>query len=598
MKHLVSTFGASFLKGIGLGLGVLIVGGYGAFFIAYFNRVFPGVYLSTTNLSGLSINEALFLSHQTLDTYITSYPQVTLIHGNQEWALPTADLDLQVDDELMKKQLLSIGRTGNWGQQLLAQYKLLFLEPTSLPIPLTFDQKVLNDFVATTSALIDNPSIPPSVSVDATYHPETNSFIAVNQGASGEVVLRSQTVEKIVLTLSSLVPPSIALITEHQSIQATDTQLDTALARAKKLSQADLWLYFTDVSTGQEHTWQLKGKDLVSFLSVTDEFNLDALNGYIDSVAANINRSSQNALFQFDPTINKVTAFKPAIPGLAVQKDALSLAIREALSMLESGRSPGRIPVLATETEPAIDTGSVNDLGIEALLGKGESTYYNSTASRKHNVELAAAKLNGVLIPPGKTFSFNEHLGEVSLATGFQQAFVIRDGRTLLGDGGGVCQDSTTLFRAVLDAGLPITAWQNHSYRVGYYEQNSKPGFDATVYSPSPDFAFINDTPSYILIQTTASDMKLTYELYGTHDGREATISNYTQWDASPPPPDLHQDDPTLPAGVVKQVEKAVPGLKTKFDYTVTRDGETIFQKTFLSVFRPWQAVYLHGTKI
>ena len=122
----------------------------------------------------------------------------------------------------------------------------------------------------------------------------------------------------------------------------------------------------------------------------------------------------------------------------------------------------------------------------------------------------------------------------MSTATGFKQALIIKEGETILDDGGGVCQDSTTLFRAVLDAGLPITMWRNHSFRVGYYEQNSRPGFDATVFSPLPDFRFINDTPNFILIQTKAANMKLEYDLYGTSDGREAVISNYAQWDASP----------------------------------------------------------------
>jgi vancomycin resistance protein YoaR len=75
-------------------------------------------------------------------------------------------------------------------------------------------------------------------------------------------------------------------------------------------------------------------------------------------------------------------------------------------------------------------------------------------------------------------------------------------GKTVLGDGGGICQVSTTLFRAALNSGLPISEYHAHAYRVGYYENDAKPGLDATVFGPTVDFKFINNTPASILIQT------------------------------------------------------------------------------------------------
>lgn len=211
---------------------------------------------------------------------------------------------------------------------------------------------------------------------------------------------------------------------------------------------------------------------------------------------------------------------------------------------------------------------------------------------------LAASKFNGVLVKPGETFSFNDVLGDVSAYTGFQQAYVIKEGKTVLGDGGGVCQVSTTLFRAIINAGLPVVERAAHAYRVGYYEQDSPPGFDATVYSPSPDLKFKNDTPGYILIQTSVdlNKLSLVFELYGTNDGRVASVSKPTITNQSPPPPNLYQDDPTLPVGTVKQIDFAAWGATVSFNYTVEKDGQVAYQKTFVSNFRPWQAVYLRGT--
>src|SRR6185369_9618298 len=119
------------------------------------------------------------------------------------------------------------------------------------------------------------------------------------------------------------------------------------------------------------------------------------------------------------------------------------------------------------------------------------------------------------------------------------------------GDGGGVCQVSTTLFRAALNAGLPIVERHAHAYRVGYYEEDSPPGFDATVYVPSVDLKFKNDTDHYLLIQTVIDpqELRLTFNLYGTKDDRKVTVTTPVVTNFRPAPADLYQDDPTLPKG-------------------------------------------------
>jgi len=184
------------------------------------------------------------------------------------------------------------------------------------------------------------------------------------------------------------------------------------------------------------------------------------------------------------------------------------------------------------------------------------------------------------------------------MQTGFQQAYIIKEGRTVLGDGGGICQVSTTLFRAALNAGLPIEERTAHAYRVSYYEQNYQAGVDATVFEPQPDFKFKNDTSGNILIQSKIdlTNLKLTFALYGSWDGREVIVSNSRVWDQIPPPPDLYQDDPTLPMGTVKQVDWKAWGAKVVFDWKVIRGNDILQDRAFYSIYKPWQAVYLRGT--
>ena len=168
-----------------------------------------------------------------------------------------------------------------------------------------------------------------------------------------------------------------------------------------------------------------------------------------------------------------------------------------------------------------------------------------------------------------------------------------------MGDGGGVCQVSTTLFRAALAAGLPITERHQHAYRVGYYEEDSGPGIDAAVYSPSVDLKFKNDTGGHILIQSYVDrvNMRITFQLYGTKDGREVNISTPVILSQSPAPEPLYQDDPNLPKGEIKQVDFAAAGANVYFTRSVKKDGKITISDKFVSNYRPWQAVFLRGTK-
>ena len=114
---------------------------------------------------------------------------------------------------------------------------------------------------------------------------------------------------------------------------------------------------------------------------------------------------------------------------------------------------------------------------------------------------------------------------------------------------------------------------------------------------PTTDFKFKNDTPNHILIQPVIdlTNYNLNFEIYGTSDNRTATTTKPVITSSIAPAPDLYVDDPTLPAGTIKQVEHRAYGARVVFDYTVTRNGETINSQKFVSNYRPWQAVYLKG---
>ena len=249
--------------------------------------------------------------------------------------------------------------------------------------------------------------------------------------------------------------------------------------------------------------------------------------------------------------------------------------------------------------KPKVSTDQVNNLGIKELIGQGESLFQHSIQSRVFNITLAASRLNGILIAPDDTFSFNNALGDISAFTGYKQAYIIQNGKTILGDGGGVCQVSTTFFRTALKTGLPMIERHAHAYRVGYYEQDSPPGLDATIYSPTVDLKFKNDTKHHILIQTQIDQglQKLTVSFFGTKDNRIINISKPIVTNTTSALPSVYRDDPTLAKGVIKQIDFAAGGAKSTFTREVIKDGKIAISDTFVSNFRPWAAVYLRGTK-
>jgi len=405
-------------------------------------------------------------------------------------------------------------------------------------------------------------------------------------------------------------PEDVKLFLQNRSIPLSTVTLELRWnGNVATVSGTDLGLeYDASLSATQAYLVGRSKHPLANILSryVTHtnitpflHWNYQVTEDMLSNLAVNISVPVQDALFRFEN--GKVTLFKPSRNGRRLNIKDTHALIRDSLVAASlSGTQYVSVPLAIDVITPSIATDQVNSFGIRELIGTGYSEFHGSIPGRIHNITLAASRLNGVLIKPGDVFSFNNAVGDISAATGYQTAYIIKDGRTVLGDGGGVCQVSTTLFRAALNAGLPVVDRHAHAYRVHYYEEAGyKAGVDATVFAPSVDLQIKNDTPAYILIQTKTdvNNLSLTFELYGTADGRKAEILNHNVWGVTPPPPDLYQDDPTLPKGTVKQVDFAAWGAKASFQYKVTRSGEVLQDTTFYSNYRPWQAVYLKGTK-
>ena len=335
------------------------------------------------------------------------------------------------------------------------------------------------------------------------------------------------------------------------------------------------------------------------FLPPAYHYSEEKLEALLQPMKQQLTIKPIDAVFTFEN--GRVAEFRSHSDGQEPDFKTVKKELLEKMpKLLASGKSQDlKFRITIKTLKPNITTEKVNNMGIKELVATGTSLFHGSIPNRIYNIGLASGRLNGVLVKPGEIFSFAKAVGDVSKLTGYKEAYIIENGRTILGDGGGVCQVSTTLFRAALNAGLPIEERNQHAYRVHYYEEDSGPGIDAAVYVPSVDLKFKNDTGHWLLIQSFVDTvaMRLTFEIYGTKDGREVVINDPVILSQTPAPEELRQDDPTLPKGQVKQVDWAAPGAKVFFTREVKKDGKVLLSDKFTSNYRPWQAVYLVGTK-
>jgi vancomycin resistance protein YoaR len=546
--------------------------------LSFIGKVYPNISVATVELGGQSQTQALGALEKTL----TALNKTTLLYEDKSFEIESNEIALKYDYEGSVKAAYGLTRTGNFFYDLGRRLRLIY-RPTNLGLYLQLNESKLEKNIQSIAKQIDIEPVYPSIKLEG-------KNIVVDKGQDGMVVdtvlLRNLIGQSLAFNQDRVITVPVKRV--NPVLSGPEAELFSA--RAQRLVDKML------VLKSEELSFTYKDNGLFNLLSPNGDYYESAIGQVISEIVTQINREPQEPVFVFDSA--KVSEFSPAKDGLLVKEDLLRDMIVGNLRSLEGdGEETLTIDIPIVRTAPKTATKDVNNLGIKELIGKGTSRFAGSIPNRIHNIQLATGKMKGVLILPGEVFSFNDTLGDVSSLTGFKQAYVIKEGKTILGDGGGVCQVSTTFFRAALNAGLPIVERAAHAYRVGYYEQNSAPGFDATVYAPHPDLKIKNDTPGYLLIQPSVDlkNVTLVFEIYGTSDGRIATVSKPVISSSVAPGEDIYTDDPTLPMGTVKQIEHKAWGAKVVFNYEVVRDGGVIYKKTFVSNYQPWQAIYLRG---
>lgn len=554
--------------------------------LAYQGRLYPGVHVLGLDLGGMPRAEAAAALAQRLAPY--ERQTVTFHLQDQTWTASLQELGVRFDVASTLDRACRHGHRDG----ILTRYAILF-DPsaTAIPVPVvaTVEQTKLDGWLA---GLAHEASRAPK----AARLVVNGEQIAIRQGTDGAQVDRVAARRAVFNAIEQMIPLDATVPTRPVPPAVAPADLERARAAADTMLAGPVTI------SSDAGTWGVKPADLAHALVVPPDpatlphFDLKKLRATLAPIAEMVDRSPRNATVAWD---DGLYAASDGAPGRRVDLDRLARDVAQAAA----ARSPRTVALPLVSVAPEVDAAHLDRLAITTRLARGSSSFAGSSGARATNVAVAARHLTGTLIPPGGTFSFNDALGPITTDAGFVE------GRIIAGDwyasdlGGGVCQVSTTVYRAALRAGLPFTEWHPHSFRLGFYELDGwPPGLDAAIYQPNNDgeealdLRFMNPTDAWMLLQLSVEGDQLVADLYGAPTGYAVTISDPDMGPPIPAPPPVERESADLPSGEREQIQSAHPGVVVSVERTVVKDGETIADDTFVSDYRPQADVYVVGT--
>ena len=280
----------------------------------------------------------------------------------------------------------------------------------------------------------------------------------------------------------------------------------------------------------------------------------------IDSIHKEIYKEAVNASYSTNPY--KITASSNGID--------FAISIDEAKAMLKTKKSEYTIPLKVIY--PSVTTDSIGAEAFPDLLSSYTTSYATSNSNRSNNIALAASKLDGTVIMPGETFSYNETIGKRTVSAGFKEAGAYSNGQVVTEVGGGICQVSSTLYNAVLRVNLEIVSRKNHNFQVSYVPI----GTDATVSWQQPDFKFKNNRNYAIRIKATTSNKKITIQVYGLKQADDYEVEIQSERTGTIQYKTTYTTDSSLRKGQSKVIQKGSNGATSITYKILKRNGEVV----------------------
>lgn len=570
-----------------------------AYQVWYAGRIFPGITINEIGVGGMTQEEATLYLNSNFQ--LTPSGKITLWYADTSIEVYPAQIGVSLDLPSSVKEAYIFGRSGSIGSWFAFQLRGNF-SPQNLPALVVFDQNTAYAFLKQISQQYDRPVM------------EANLFlqgmqVTTQMGQTGRQLDISASLDRINTQIEELNLQLILLPVIETAPQILDASLYANAAQAI-LNQA-MTLRLPADQPDESKVWRIDPQELAPMLTfektledgqnqLVPKFKEDYLDAYLLELGQQVEIQTENPRFIFNDDSGVLDLLSPGKNGQIIDHAATKERMQSALAQGQTS-----IELVIITMEPKIsDSVNGEDLGITEWVHSESSYFYGSDEARIQNIETAASQFHGLLVPPNATFSMAEAMDEITLDNGYTEALIIYNGQTIEGVGGGVCQVSTTLFRAAFFAGFPITERHPHAYRVSYYEKtagnqrdNNLAGLDATVYVPIIDLKFANDTPYWLLMETYVdpSAKRITWKFYSTRDGRTVEWETSGPTEVEEPKKPLYRENAELSSGEIEQVEWEADGANILVNRTVYNNDAILFEDSFSTQYEPWRAVYEYG---
>ena len=560
--------------------------------VALQERILPGLSVGEVDIGGMTVQAA---KESLADEYGAIEAQVyTFRDGERKWQASAMELGLRLPLADLVERAFAIGHSPD-ARQNLRQQADAWLHGSSLPLTLEFDPASARAFLASLESQINRERQDARLIL--------NGFRAeADPGITG----RQLDIEASLAQLSTLVlsrsPQTEIDLVIHES-QPRAWNLGEAADLVNIALSTPLQLIGSLPNGDMLAPWLLTREQILSGLSVSLEnqgdarhyqvsVDLSAFARYLTTLSPNLSKPSAEGKFDFDPATG-------ALNPITLASEGRQLNVPETIRRLEAAVFDplNRRVVMHFDTlHPRYPAGiSAAELGITELVAEATTYFWGSWQNRRSNIALGAGKLHGIIIAPGEEFSFNHHLGAITAEAGYLEGSVILGGATVTGIGGGICQVSTTMYRAAFSGGYAITERNSHGYRVGYYEYaGAGPGLDAAIWQPQVDLRFQNNTPHHLLIESSflGAQDAIQFRIYSTRHWHTEIESPVIREIVSAPPP-AYVEASDLALGQMRQIDYSADGADVVVYRNVyDRAGNLAQREQVFTRYSPWQAVF------
>lgn len=551
---------------------------------SYEGKIYPNV-----TVQGLPIGEMTpDAAEAALRARYGSFLQqpVTLTFGDRTWQPAPAEVGVSFDFKGAIDDAYRAGR-GNGLIENVREVIAIWQNGLDLPLYVSFDQRTMQLYVSRLQPELERPPVDAQLRLEGTT-------VQTQPAQVGRQVLVDQTVQELTGALRTFTPRTVVVRTRDIPPRLDDAAVAAARSQIEAMLQGPLTL------TVERKQYAWSPEEIALMLDIarvptgaaTDRIDV-ALDRYqverrVRQIADETGRGSVNPRVAWNNGDLKI--IRPGKPGARVDEpQARDLIIAAIAGQNRTLALPVR------EVTPQVTEANLHQLGIKEVVSVGKSDFTGSAEYRIHNIGVGMGILNGILIAPDEVFSFNDNIGSIDARNGFVEGYAIIQDRTQLEFGGGICQDSTTLYRTVFWAGLPVVERWGHSFYISWYDKYGPTGMDATIFTGGPDLKFKNDTGNWLLLESWSDPKTGVAQItfYGTRPNRQVDMTQQVTDRVPAPTEPVYVADAKQPRGTIKQTDHARGGMTINIYRTITENGVQRKPELFRTKFRPWPNIYV-----